>query len=105
MHKVEGMSQSTFNTYPACNSVSSIYTFLSILIPQQNTRDYSSQYPMLKLKAGEKMTVAYTPNGHTMWHSPPPPNGPRDSYIKWTGDSTKQLTTMQEVVNAANLAQ
>ena len=60
---------------------------------------------MLKLKAGEKMTIAYTPNGHTMWHQPPPPNGPRDMWVKWSGVANKELTTMQEVMNAQTLLQ
>lgn len=58
---------------------------------------------MLRLKAGETMTIAYTPNGHTMWHRPPPPNGPRQMYVKWTGRAGVDLRTMSEVSNAASL--
>jgi hypothetical protein len=92
MWKMEGMSPTSNNFYnfPACRNTN---------------RQYSAQFPMLRLRAGEKMTVAYTPNGHTRWHRPPPPNGPRDMWVKWSGVANQDLRTMRDVLNAPSLLQ
>jgi len=92
MWKIEGMSPNSnqFLNYPAC---------------RWNTPRYTSQFPMLKMRAGQKMTIAYTPNGHTRWHRPPPPNGPREMWVKWSGRANTELRTMQEVLNAPTLLQ
>jgi hypothetical protein len=64
---------------------------------------YSSQYPMPTARPGETLTMAWTPNGHTEWHKPkPPPFGPRDVYLKWTGIPNKELTTIGQVRQAKN---
>jgi len=90
MWKVEGMSQAQFNTYPACRNSG----------PQ-----YTAQYPKGRsMYPGETMTIAYTPNGHTTWMKPnPPPRGPQNFYIKWTGTPGTQLNTMADVVNAQSI--
>jgi len=89
MWKVEGMNQNQFNSYPACRNAN---------------KQYSGTYPQGRaMKPGESMTIAYTPNGHTTWMKPPPPRGPQNFYIKWTGVAGKDLTTMSEVVNAQSI--
>jgi len=49
------------------------------------------------------MTIAYTPNGHTNWMKPPPPRGPQNFYVKWTGVAGTTLNTMADVVNAPSI--
>jgi len=90
MWKVEGMSQTQFNSYPACRNAN---------------KQYSGTYPQGRaMKPGETMTIAYTPNGHTTWMKPnPPPRGPQNFYVKWTGVAGKDLTTMSEVVAAQSI--
>jgi len=90
MWKVEGMSQTQFNSYPACRNAN---------------KQYSATYPQGRaMKPGEVMTVAYTPNGHTTWMKPnPPPRGPQNFYVKWTGVAGKDLMTMSDVVAAQSI--
>lgn len=89
MWKVEGMSQAQFNVYPACRNPSAQYT---------------AQYPKGRsMYPGESMTIAYTPNGHTTWMKPPPPRGPQNFYVKWTGVAGTQLNTMADVVAAPSI--
>ena len=89
MWKVEGMTQTQFNSYPACRNAAATYT---------------AQYPKGRsMYPGESMTIAYTPNGHTNWMKPPPPRGPQNFYIKWTGVAGKSLNTMADVVAAPSI--
>jgi len=90
MQKIEGMSLDRWYNYPAC---------------RQANPTYSPQYPMLRTTAGKTMTIAYTPNGHTTWHRPPPPNGPRDFFIKWTGRPGNNIRTMRDLQAAQTLYQ
>jgi len=89
MWKIQGITPAQYYAYAPCrNSVPS----------------YSGTYPMTpSMKAGDKMTIAYTPNGHTAWHNPPPPNGPRDFWVQWSGVAGQQLNTMRDVENAQTL--
>lgn len=89
MWKVEGMSQAQFNSYPACRNANPSYN--------GNFPRGRAMYP------GESMTIAYTPNGHTTWMKPPPPRGPQNFYIKWTGVPGTSLNTMADVVNAPSI--
>jgi len=89
MWKIQGITPTQYYSYAPCRN---------------SAPTYSSTYPMMpNIKAGDKMTIVYTPNGHTEWHSPPPPNGPRDTWVQWSGVAGKQLTTMREVENAQTL--
>jgi len=85
MQKIVNVNQAQLLAYQACR-----YT--------QN--DYSATYPMLHANAGTNMVIAYTPNGHTMWMKPPPPNGPRNFTVRWTGTAGTQMYTIQDVLNA-----
>ena len=89
MWKVEGMSQAQFNSYPACRNANPTYN--------GNFPRGRAMYP------GESMTIAYTPNGHTNWMKPPPPRGPQNFYIKWTGVAGRNLNTMADVVAAPSI--
>jgi len=89
MWKVEGMSQAQFNSHPACRNAGPTYN--------GNFPRGRAMYP------GESMTIAYTPNGHTTWMKPPPPRGPQNFYIKWTGVAGTSLNTMADVVNAPSI--
>lgn len=89
MWKVEGMSQAQFNSYPACRNADAVYN--------GNFPRGRAMYP------GESMTIAYTPNGHTTWMKPPPPRGPQNMYVKWTGVAGTTLRTMADVVAAPSI--
>jgi len=83
------MTQTQFNSYPACRN---------------SAAQYSAQYPKGRsMYPGESMTIAYTPNGHTTWMKPPPPRGPQNFYVKWTGVAGTQLNTMADVVAAQSI--
>jgi len=90
MYKIEGITETQFLTYPACKVTPSVYT---------------PTYPRLKLYAGQFMTIGYTPNGHTTWMVPPPPNGPRNFYIKWLPNKPAgtQMITISDMINATTL--
>jgi len=89
MWKIQGMTPAQYYNYAPCRN---------------SAPSYSGNYPkMPAMKAGDKMTIVYTPNGHTQWHNPPPPNGPRDMWVQWTGVAGQQMSTMRDVENAKTL--
>jgi len=67
--------------------------------PGRTAASYTSTYPETQARPGQTLTMLWIPNGHTMWMSPPPPNGPRQVYIKWSGIAGQDLVTMNDVRN------
>jgi hypothetical protein len=103
LHKIEGLSYDAYQYFPACQVLFSLATRNSDQNLQAAGQVYTQRFPRATAAPGQTLTGLYLPNGHTGWHNPPPPNGPRTFWVKWTGVAGQQITTMQQVRDAPSL--
>lgn len=87
MYKIEGITEEQWEVTSACSF---------------SDTAYSAEFPRLTAPAGSTHTLVYLPNGHTEWHlldgqPNPPPNGPKNVWVKWTGTPGTEFSTMLEV--------
>jgi len=99
-----------FETYKVLNSDVGVPLCFS---NQQDPNNYTTQYPRLKVKAGDTLVANYTENGHVTQDKLPPDNKPHPGNYSWfwtgkpyTGSLTdgSQLSTFQDLNSSTLLS-
>jgi hypothetical protein len=58
---------------------------------QLNPQNYTTKYPRLVAKAGERLVANYTENGHVTQDKLPPDNKPHPGNYSWVSHITNTL--------------
>jgi hypothetical protein len=69
-----------FETYQTLNSDNGVALCLGT---QRDPNNYTTQYPMLKAKAGDSLVANYTENGHITVDKLPPDNKAHPGNYSW----------------------